>query len=292
MDQAPPPAAAAPQTSGMAITSLVLGIGSFFCWIFTGLPALVLGIVALRRIKRSGGQLTGDGLAIAGIVTGAVSTFLILPVMVALLLPAVQAAREAAQRNASMNNMKQIMIAMQNHSDARGSLPAAGGGDGAGSKLSWRVHILPYLEESGLYEQFHLDEPWDSEHNKQLIAQMPDVFSNPSGRLPPGETNYLAVTGPGTAFADGTTGPRFRDIVDGTANTIIVVEADAEQAVVWTKPEDWQFDLNNPTSGLGSLRRGGFLAGFADAHTAFVDNTTDPEVVKAMMTSAGREPLP
>jgi hypothetical protein len=285
-----PRTSAAPQTSGMAITSLVLGITSFFCWIFTGLPAVILGIVALRKINRSQGQLRGDGLAIAGIVTGAISSFVILPVMVALMLPAVQAAREAARRNVSLNNLKQISLALQMHADTHnGVFPAAKGE--AGSQLSWRVHILPFIEEQALYEQFHLDEPWDSEHNRALIARMPAIFKDPADRLPPGETSYLAVTGPGTAFGDGTTGPALRDFSDGLSSTIMLVEADSDQSVAWTKPDDWQFDPNNPRRGLGSSRPGGFLAILADSSSRFIHNDTDPESVKAMMTRDGGEPV-
>src|SRR5262245_66309297 len=98
--------------------------------------------------------------------------------MLALLLPAVQAAREAARRNQSINNMKQITLGMQNHFTAKQTFPAPGGAPGA-SQLSWRVHILPFIEEEALYKEFHLDEPWDSPHNKALIAKMPAVFRNP-----------------------------------------------------------------------------------------------------------------
>jgi uncharacterized membrane protein len=272
----------------MAITSLVLGISSFFCWIITGLPALILGIVSLVQINRSGGRLKGEGMAIAGIVTGSISTLFVLPIMIALLLPAVQAAREAARRNHSTNNMKQIMLGLLNHHDARRGFPPAGGGQG----LSWRVHILPFLEEQELYEQFHLDEPWDSDHNKGLIARMPDVYKNPNDVVADGETTYLAVTGPGTAFEDGKASYQPRDFTDGTSRTIMIVEADADQSVIWTKPDDWQFDPNDPTQGLGSLRPGGFLAAFADAHLEFISNVTDDEVVKAMMTRAGGEQIP
>jgi hypothetical protein len=275
----------------MAITSLVLGIVSFFCWLFTGLPAVVLGIIALGRIKRSRGQLTGDGLAIAGIVTGAVSSLMVLPIMIALLLPAVQAAREAARRNQSIYNMKTILLAQHNYKDSHGGFPAPGGDVGAGSQLSWRVHILPYLEQQALYDQFHLDEPWDSEHNRALIARMPDVFRNPNGNLPPGITSYLLVTGPSTAFRDADASPRMQDFADGMSNTIMVVEADPDQAVEWTKPQDWQYDPNNPTRGLGSLRHHGFLAGYADGHVLFIDSSLDPVVLKAMMTPAGGEVL-
>jgi hypothetical protein len=281
--------AATPQTSGTAISSLVLGISSFFCWIFTGLPAVILGVMALRSINRSNGQLKGDGLAIAGIVTGAVSSFMILPIMIALLLPAVQAAREAARRSVSMSNMKQISLALLLHEDAKGSFPAAGGGLDEGSQLSWRVHLLPYLEEEALYEQFHLNEPWDSEHNRTLIAKMPKVFQDPNARLPHGETAYLAVTGPGTAFGDGASVSNVRDFTDGIARTVMFVEANPDQAVVWTKPEDWKFDPDNPMSGLGNSRPGGFLAAMGDGAIDFIREEADSDAVRAMMTRDGDE---
>jgi hypothetical protein len=273
----------------MAISSLVLGVASFTCWIFTGLPAVLLGVLALRNIYRSNGQLKGEGLAIGGIITGGITSFFILPVMIALLLPAVQAARETARQNMSMNNMKQITIAMHNYAVTHGSTFPAPGGDGAGSQLSWRVHILPYIEQQALYEKFHLDEPWDSDHNRALVAQMPDVFRDPAGSLPPGKTLYLAVTGPGTAFDDPQTGPRIASFSDGTSNTIVLVEADADQAVEWTKPQDWQFDPTNPTRGLGGLRPSVFLAATADAAVRRIPNDTPPATIGAMMTRAGRE---
>jgi hypothetical protein len=247
-----------------------------------------MGIIALRDINRSNGRLKGDGLAIGGIVTGAVTSLFFLPaILVALLLPAVQAAREAARRNISINNMKQISLALLSHEDAKGSFPAAGGGVGDGPQLSWRVHMLPYLEEQALYEQFHLDEPWDSEHNRALIAKMPQVFQDPNGRLPGGETAYLAVTGPGTAFGDGAIVSDLRDFKDGIARTVMFVEANPDQAVIWTKPEDWKFDPDNPTSGLGNSRPGGFLAAMGDGAIDFIHDKSDSDAVRAMMTRDG-----
>lgn len=187
-----------------------------------------------------------------------------------------------------MNHMKEIGLALQIHHDSHKSLPAPGG-PGSGSQLSWRVRILPDLEEGALYEQFHHDEPWDSPHNRALIAKMPEVFKNESGGLPEGKTNYLLVTGPSTAFPDGGATPRLAAFSDGTSNTILMVEADADQAVEWTKPDDWQLDPNNPTRGLGTLRHGGFLAAFADGHIEFVRDDRGPETIKAMMSPAGRE---
>jgi hypothetical protein len=286
--QSIPPIHVAPRTSGMAITSLVLGCVSFFFWILTGLPAIVLGISALVRINRSNGRLKGDGLAIGGIVTGAVSTFLIMPVMIALLLPAIQAARYAAQRNQSMNNLKQIAIGLQNFADTRGGVFPAAKNEG-GSQLSWRVHILPFIGEEALYAQFHLDEPWDSQHNKRLIARIPDEFRVPGDSFVEGETSYLAVTGSGTAFGDGSKGPAFQDFVDGLSRTIMIVEAD--KSVPWTKPDDHQFAPNNPTQGLGGVRAFGFLALMGDARVIFVPDDEAPQAVGAMMTRSGRERL-
>ena len=287
MSNALPPIPSGPRTSGMAITSLVLGVSSFVLWILTGIPAVVLGTIALVRINRSNGRLKGDGLAIAGIVTGGVTSVMIVPIMIALLLPAVQAAREAAYRQVSINNLHQMSHALQNHLDAKGTFPAAGGGPG--SQLSWRVQILPFIEEGTLYSQFHLDEPWDSEHNRALLDKMPEVFKSPGRDLPAGKTSYLAVTGPGTAFGDGTTGAGMRDFRDGLSNTAMIIEADADQAVDWTKPDDWQFNPSDPERGLGKLRRNGFLAAFGDSHIEFVNQQTDPEVVKAIMTRDGGE---
>ena len=132
-------------------------------------------------------------------------------VLVALLLPAVQAAREAARRSASTNNLKQIALAMHNHHDVFRRLPASANYDGETPLLSWRVHILPFVGHQQLYSQFHLDEPWDSEHNRSLIENMPAVYENPSLSNGDFKTNYLVLTGEKTMFA-GKTGIRFADV--------------------------------------------------------------------------------
>lgn len=283
-----------PRTSRMAVASLVLGIASFLLWLLTGLPAVILGTIALVQIRNSRGQLKGEGMAIAGIVTAGISAFLIIPLMLAaMLLPAVHAAREAAQRNMSMNNMKQIVIGLNNYMTSMREYPAPGGG--TGSQLSWRVHILPYMdhpEATALYKEFHLDEPWDSPHNKSLIARMPEMYADPSVDVPPGHTVYLAVTGPGTAFSDADDSPTPRDFADGASQTILFVEADPEQAVEWTRPADWPFDPNNPRRGLGNVRsRPEFVAAFADGGIRPVTDDTPPDVVRAFMTRSGHEQI-
>jgi hypothetical protein len=73
------------------------------------------------------------------------------------------------------------------------------------------------------------------------------------------------------------------DIIDGTAMTILAVEADADQAVTWSRPKDLAFDPERPRQGLGKLRGNGFLALMADGSVRFVPNNTDDEVVRRMM---------
>jgi type II secretory pathway pseudopilin PulG len=214
----------------------------------------------------------------------------VIGVLVALLLPAVQAAREAARRNQSMSQMKQMILSMHEYADVKKSFPAHAICDAEGKPLlSWRVQVLPYLEQQALYNQFHLDEPWDSPNNKPLIARMPDVFKNPNLELGEGKTNYLGVVGKECIFDGSNKGMKFQQITDGTSKTVMLVEANADRAVEWTKPDDFPYDAKNPAAGLGSAHPGGWLAAFADGHISFVDSAVDPQIVKALFTCSGHE---
>src|SRR5205814_7143349 len=115
--------------------------------------------------------------------------------------------------------------------------PAIYGKDGK-PLLSWRVAILPYIEQDQLYKQFKLDEPWDSDHNKKLLDKMPKTFEIPEAKAKPGHTFYQVFTGPETVFPlDATKKLRFpASFTDGTSNTLAIVEA--ANPVPWTKPED------------------------------------------------------
>ena len=213
-------------------------------------------------------------------------------VLVALLLPAVQAAREAARRSISTNNMKQIGLAMHNHHDTHRQFPAQAITDDSGKPLlSWRVKLLPFIGCAALYDQFHLDEPWDSPHNKELLELMPPVFARPNGTAGPNMTNYLAPVGEGTMWKPGK-GTKMREITDGTSNTIMVVEVDDQAAVPWTKPEDWSFNPNDPMQGIGNTHPNGFLAGLVDGSVRVIENSIDPNTLKALMKMSDGEQIP
>jgi hypothetical protein len=213
--------------------------------------------------------------------------------LVSLLLPAVQAAREAARRSQSNNNLKQIGLGMQIYADIHKHFPARATFADGKPLLSWRVAILPMLEQKALYDQFHLDEPWDSEHNRKLIEKMPSVYANPNldqKLTQAGKTSYLAPTGKDTMF-DGEKAAGFASIRDGTSNTLMVVEANADRAVIWTKPDDLEIDPDKPHDGLGNIHPGGFLAVFGDGHTSFIRKTLDaPTLLNLFNPRDGQAP--
>jgi type II secretory pathway pseudopilin PulG len=283
---------AATRTSGAAIASFVLALLGFCLSVFTGIPAVICGIVALINIGASNGRLRGKGLAIAGIVLPCMQLVLIpfLGILVALLLPAIQAARSTAQRLESQNRMRQTGLAMATYADTYLRFPAAGtDAQGESPPLSWRVHLLPFVEANSLFEKFDKEQAWDSPTNSALVDPTPFVYQNPGGGMRPGETNYLAVTGPETMFPGGKDGIRRGGVRDGLSNTIAVVEANADRAAIWSEPKDWQYDPNDPTQGLGDYRFGGFLVLMADGSVHVIDKDVDARVFSAMCTADGQE---
>jgi hypothetical protein len=233
--------------------------------------------------KREGRRLSlsaspGGGIATQGMLVG-------------LLLPAVQSARFAARRASSNNNLKMIGLALHNHHSAFKSLPDAAIRDEDGKPLlSWRVKILPFIEEQGLYEQFHLDEPWDSPHNIKLLEQMPAVYEQPNLKLPPGKTVYQAPVGDELMFkTDEATG--FRQVTDGLSNTVMVFESSADNAVEWTKPDDVEIDLDDPLTVMGDIgERFSVLLG--DGAVRSIPRTIDADTLKKLLTRSGGEVVP
>ncbi|HSG70357.1 MAG TPA: DUF1559 domain-containing protein [Planctomycetaceae bacterium] len=200
--------------------------------------------------------------------------------------------QQANGRNRSKNNLKQLGIAMHNWHEAYKVFPAHANYSPEGKPLlSWRVHVLPYLDQQALYNEFHLDESWDSEHNKQLIARMPPIFAVPGSAVASeGKTCYvLPILPEGAAITSGTKdGIQLQEITDGTSNTVLTVVADDEHSVIWTKPDDLTVDPENPLRGL-RIESGAFTFGLADGSVqSFPANFPPAEWLK-MLTRAGKE---
>jgi hypothetical protein len=196
--------------------------------------------------------------------------------------------RQAALRMQGMNNLKQIGLAMHNYHDLHRSLPPQAVYDKDGKALlSWRVLLLPFIEQDGLYKEFKLNEPWDSPHNKKLLAKMPPVYKLP-GAKPKHQygTYYQVFIGKDAAF-EGKTGLALTAFTDGTSNTILLAEAAKD--VPWTKPEDIPFDAGKEVPRLGGTWTNGFQTLFADGSVRFLSNSINKDTLKAMITRNGGE---
>jgi len=273
----------APVRSGKAVASLVLSLVP--CAFLTGVPAIILGALGLSDINRGGGRLKGRGMATTGIVLGGFNCviFPILAVLVGLLLPAVQAAREAARRAQCTNNLKNIGIAMQNFQNANGAYPSQAIKSPDGKPLlSWRVALLPYLEREDLYKRFKLDEPWDSPNNKPLLAEMPALFTCPSDSNPtPGQTTYEVVVGPNTMFTGGKP-VAIAEVLDGLSNTVLVVESGTP--VNWTEPVDLSVPEALAPGRLGRHHPGGANILFADGSVRFLKTSALSSMLAPLLT--------
>jgi Protein of unknown function (DUF1559) len=210
----------------------------------------------------------------------------------ALLTPLVQKMRQAAAIAEATNNLKQFGLALHGYHDANGHFPPAAFTDARKRRLlSWRVHLLPYLEQQELYKQFKLDEPWDSPHNKKLIGKMPKVFISRAADpklAAAGKTVYLAPIGLNTIFP-GTATVKITEVTDGTSNTVLLVEGDDSRAVIWTKPDDLEFNPKIPAKGLRNHRGKGYLLLFADGSVHFLSSSVTPEVLRTIFTRNGGE---
>ena len=205
------------------------------------------------------------------------------------LTPPLMAARQAARRAQSVNNMKQIALAMHNYNQVNGHFPPAVvmGPDGK-TPHSWRVALLPFLEQQPLYEQYHFDEPWDSPANKTVLETMPSIYRVPQ-EGPQNESNfadYYVLTGGGSMFS-AKDGVKFEDVSDGTSNTIMVVEAKRE--IPWTKPEDIAYRSDGSLPKFGGYFDDGFNAAFADGSVKFLKDSIDEKLLRALITMAGGE---
>ncbi|HEX4592332.1 MAG TPA: DUF1559 domain-containing protein, partial [Gemmataceae bacterium] len=269
------------RSNGLATAALVCGILSMCLGALTGIPAIVLGALGMSRAKQTG---TGQGLAIAGLVLGIVGLVVPTFIMIALLLPAVQKVREAAGRAKDANNMKMIALSIHNYNDANnGRLPGpyANGPIGKPNPgLSWRVAVLPYLEEDSLHKRFNLGQAWDSPANRSVSQTVVPWYLSTSDP-PDNQTRFRAFVGPGTAFENEHLGLP-RDFPDGTSNTLLFVET--ADKVPWASPQDLAYQPGGPLPPLGHPGRPTFLVAMADGSVVSLRKSINPAVLHAIIS--------
>ncbi|MDX1961939.1 MAG: DUF1559 domain-containing protein [Pirellulales bacterium] len=202
----------------------------------------------------------------------------LMPLAVKFLEPVLKQARAEADRMREMNNVRQIALAMMNYEQAHGHMPPAVvlGPDGK-TPHSWRVAILPFLEDGKLYNEYKLDEPWDSENNKKVLAKMPAVFRSVKAKRDSVHSNYYVLTSAGGIFTaePAKAGSKFTTITDGTSNTLLVVEATRE--IPWTKPEDISVEKGKVPM-LGAKDAKYFISATADGASYSLKTDVDPTV--------------
>jgi hypothetical protein len=200
----------------------------------------------------------------------------------------VQDLQERRNRALCMNNLSKIARALTSYAATHGTYPPAVVYDDKGKpKHSWRTLILKELGEYALYDQYRFDEPWDSEHNSSLFARCPKVYISPGVGLS-GESSYFLIVGGNTLYPNGPL-MRPQDIRDGSDRTILVVEAQ-NPIHEWTKPIDITIG-GNSTIKMGGNHTGGFAAATADGTPLWIPDDTPPELIDALISPAGNEPV-
>jgi hypothetical protein len=178
---------------------------------------------------------------------------------------------------------------MHNYHDTNGGLPpTAICGKKGKPLLSWRVAILPYIEQNNLYNQFKLDEPWDSENNKPLIDKIPKTYLLP-GAKSEGKTHYRVFYGNGALF-DLIQQTPFATVTDGLSNTAMIV--DAADAVIWTKPDDIEFDLTMPIEKLLRFTNDATSVAFGDGSVHSLKRGLGDKTWRLLIQKADGEPIP
>jgi hypothetical protein len=184
----------------------------------------------------------------------------------------------------SEDNLKQIVLAYHNYFSAYDQLPGDILDKDGKQLLSWRVAILPFLEEDALYKQFKLDEPWDSANNKKLIEKTPKLYAPVRVKAKAGETFYQTFTGEGTLFVKNAPVYKLGNIPDGTSSTGLVFEAG--EPVTWSKPADLPFDAKKALPKLGGLFDGEFHVGMCVGSVRLLKKNPDEKELNNLIMPA------
>lgn len=208
-----------------------------------------------------------------------------------------QNAQRAALSCNAQCPLNQLQLALRIYHDIHGCFPPAYIADENGVPIhSWRVLILPYIEQQSLYDAYNFNEPWNGPNNWRLAAQMPGIFCSPTEDPSTSFTNIVAITGPGTAFPGGTS-TSLADFADGAENTILLTEV-RDSDIPWLQPRDldtrqYSFKINDPAAiGISSVSWRRPYVVFADSiHAYAVSIDIPPEALRALSTIAAQEPV-
>jgi len=271
--------ATAPAALAPSVVALTRGVAPIMLPKSTLMASVMIGGVALAGLGLSP-WLRSQAVAQEGAQV---------PADVNLTPPAVDHARFKAKHGQSVNHLRQIMLALHSYAAANNHFPPAAiyGKDGQ-PLLSWRVAILPYMEQAKLYEEFHKDEPWDSPHNKALWRRMPAVFTTPHSPVADHATRIQGFQGE-AAYFEGRTGLPMSDFTDGTSNTLALTLSDV--ATVWTRPGDLPFVDGAPIPALDTSDPQGYLIALADGSVRSLakDAKGMPRLLSFMITRNGGE---
>lgn len=285
-----PDAAAATALKGSLDGLLAMGKGM--------LPKMKAEAANLDRLKPGlGAQLYGDlekAVSELSVTTNGTMTIVkfgiqqqTLATITSTVIPFLELAQESTRQNQGINNLKMIALGMLNHTDAYRTLPAPARMKKDGHPPhSWRVAILPFIEEDSLYKQYNFDEPWDSEANKKVLAQMPEIYRAPGADPKSTNTSYVVPIVDKGIFSAETVkkGPSLAAIADGTSNTITVIETETQ--IPWTKPEDLVIDPTKPLPALGFAKSPSLNVAFADGSVHRLIKTPTMELLLPFLTAS------
>lgn len=195
-----------------------------------------------------------------------------------------------AQRERSRKNLERVAYAFHYYLDDHGHWPTDIAGKDGKPLLSWRVAILPYLDQDFLYSQFKLDEPWDSEHNKKLLPHMPKALRSPvQGDGPTSETYFQGFAGPGAGLEPGKE-LNIGDFADGTSNTVMLAEAGPP--VPWTKPADRAYGPKKPLPAMDGPYSDRIITAFWDGSVIDLRWNMDEKVYRLLIERADATVIP
>lgn len=273
-----------PEGNPAAGTSLTLGLLSILLNVITGIPAIIFGIIG---IKKAGEYGPGKGMAVAGIVSAIVGS--IISAVGIYFFWNVRTERQAENR--SHNNAKQIGLAFHNHHDATGRFPAAYTTlpeirmfnnqpvPMAQRLTSWRTNLLPYVEQDALYHRYNQREAWNGPTNSVVTSTVVPAYLNGAEKI--NQTRFSVFTGPGTPFKHGQQPIGIHGFMDGTSNTILVAES--AELRPWGEPSDMEVQPFGPMPVLGDPLKPTVLILMADGSVRITRKNIDERTLRLLV---------